>query len=150
MQIEQISYREDMITMVQVLKQIHNYDKITLCSSYLNFPKYYINELIKSKIPIEIITSCPRCNGFFNGGFLKNYIPKIYREFEINFLKKFQKNNNLQNVSMYEYDFPDWTNHSKGAWIWENKSPYPIGTIMGSSNLSYFKKVFDLTQGILS
>lgn len=87
----------------------------------------------KSKSEVNILTACPQANGFYKAGMVKKWIPHMYREFELNLLKKCKNN---QKINLFEYVRKDWTFHAKGAWIYEG-SDTPNMTVIGSSNYSY-------------
>ena len=78
------------------------------------------------------MTSSPRANGFYKAGFVKKYIPGIYRVNELNMLKK------QPNTELYEWQSGDWTFHGKGAWLYEGDKKEGVDlTVIGSSNFSH-------------
>lgn len=82
---------------------------------------------------MNIVTSSPKANSFYNGGRVKKYIPWMYRYYESLLLKMFR---NKENFGLYEFEKQGWTFHSKGIWIYENNKILPNMTIIGSSNYS--------------
>ena len=116
-----------------------NIQKIVLSSGYFNFPKYLVDSLRNSKgdYNIDILTSSPKCKGFYKGGFVKKNIPNFYRVFENKILKINKKDEKLKNkIKIYEYFKDGWSYHSKGIWLYEKDKKYPSLTIIGSSNFS--------------
>ena len=94
------------------------------------------NKLNKNpNLKTDLLTSSPRANGFYKGGFLKKYIPGMYRVNELKILNRNKKNGNIR---IFEYENGEWTYHAKGAWFYEKDDPEkPAMTVIGSSNYSY-------------
>lgn len=91
----------------------------------------FISKIFKnSKYEIDIITSSPKANGFYKGGFFKKHIPNIYRRYEQILLNQNSK------INMHEYEKNNWTFHTKGLWFYEKDKNLPSMTIIGSSNYS--------------
>ena len=86
-----------------------------------------------SNLKTDILTSSPRANGFYKGGFFKKYIPGMYRANELAVLQSNKKQNNIR---LFEYENGEWTFHAKGAWFYEKDSALPNMTVIGSSNYS--------------
>lgn len=82
------------------------------------------------------MTSSPRANGFYRAGFVKKFIPGLYRVNEEKLLSKLK---NTEAVHMFEYERPGWSFHGKGAWLYEKEGEKDAVTmsIIGSSNFSY-------------
>lgn len=115
------------------LLNLPSLNKISLSSGYLNMTDFIVEKFKNSKYDVDIITSSPRANGFYNAGFLKKNIPKFYRIFEIGILNRLRQK---LNVRLYEYEKEGWTFHSKGIWLYENNKQFPSATVIGSSNYS--------------
>ena len=106
-----------------------------LGTGYLNLQKDYIKAIedVSKQAEFEILTSSPRANGFYKGGFAKKYIPGIYRVNEAKMLKA-----NNPNIRLYEWESGDWTFHGKGGWLYEDSNKNEVDmTIIGSSNFTY-------------
>lgn len=116
-----------------------NIEKITISSGYFNFPKYLIEAMKKSKgnYNIEIVTSAPKCNSFYKGGFIKHNIPNFYRVFVQKILRINKNDQKLKDkIKVYEFFKDSWSFHSKGIWFYEKNKLFPSLTIIGSSNYS--------------
>jgi hypothetical protein len=108
------------------------FDTVRIASGYMNLPDFLIKILNESKYNLEIYTAAPKSNGFYKAGFVKKYIPYLYRRFEYNLLATMRK----ENFDLLEYEKDGWTFHSKGFWFYEKDKKYPTMTVVGSSNLS--------------
>ena len=141
LQMNVIGYREDEQTFLKMLSEfvIGNSDtRMRLATGYLNLQKEFMREILKSDFDgkVQLLTSSPRANGFYKGGFVKKYIPGMYRANEEILLKQVKGDN----VHMFEYEKGDWTFHGKGAWLYEenaDKKSEVSMSIIGSSNFSY-------------
>jgi CDP-diacylglycerol--glycerol-3-phosphate 3-phosphatidyltransferase len=122
-----------------------NLQKITVSSAYINFPEFFINKLKEIHCDVELITSAPQANSFYKAGMIKGNIPKFYRLFELNLLKKFKGKDNLH---LYEFKRDGWTYHSKGIWFYENNKLEPNATLIGSSNYSKNLFVIQILEAI--
>ena len=98
-----------------------------LATGYLNLQKEFTEEILKTKSngQVQILTSSPRANGFYKGGFVKKYIPGMYRANEEKLLKQVKGDS----VHMFEYQNGDWTFHGKGAWLYEGNSESQIENV---------------------
>ena len=80
LQMNVINYREDEQIFTELIKQLlQNDSKLRLGTGYLNIQSEIWAELMRSKSKIELLTSSPKANGFYNGGRVKKYIPGLYR-----------------------------------------------------------------------
>ena len=112
-----------------------NFTKLIFSTGYLNLPNFLSKIFTKAPYNIDILTSSPRANSFYQGGFIKKYIPYFYRFYERLLLNLMIKNKK-ENFSLYEFERERWTFHSKGLWLYEKDKEIPSLTIIGSSNLS--------------
>jgi CDP-diacylglycerol--glycerol-3-phosphate 3-phosphatidyltransferase len=82
---------------------------------------------------MDILTACPKANGFFTAKGISGYIPNAYDALEQSFFKQIVARNLEQNVRIFEYNRSKWTFHAKGLWL-HDKDGLPICTLIGSSN----------------
>lgn len=132
-----INYREDEETFLAMMRNLvmgNSNSRLKLATGYLNLQKELVKEVIKADTPgkVQILTSSPRANGFYKAGFVKKYIPGIYRVNEEKLLAKTKTPGSLQ---IFEYENSDWTYHAKGAWVYEDEKV--TLSVIGSSNFSY-------------
>ena len=133
-----INYREDEETFLALLRTLimdKSNSRLKFATGYLNLQKEFVKEVIRADSPgkVQILTSSPRANGFYKAGFVKKYIPGIYRVNEEKLLAKTAKTPG--SVQLYEYENSDWTFHAKGAWVYEDDKV--TMSVIGSSNFSY-------------
>ena len=119
-----IGYREDEQTFLELVRQLltEEESQLRLGTGYLNIQKELFAELMRSKSSIELLTSSPKANGFYQAGRVKKFIPGLYRCNELNMLKAFNalpKEGRPSDFGIYEYLNGDWTFHGKGAWLYE-------------------------------
>ena len=65
---------------------------------------------------VDILTSSPKANSFYQAGRVKKFIPALYR---LNAIELLKSNRKRGNVSVHEYTNGDWTFNAKGAWVFE-------------------------------
>jgi CDP-diacylglycerol--glycerol-3-phosphate 3-phosphatidyltransferase len=107
--------------------------RIHLASGYFNLPNRIQRILWRSDAQVNILTSSPEANGFFNSKGVSRYIPPAYSFLERRFLQSAEKMKK-SNIILHEYKRKNWTWHAKGLWI---ESDHKIITSVGSSNLNY-------------
>ena len=93
LQFNVIKYREDENFFTTLLRDylIKNDNvQMKLATGYLNLQAEFLNEIFKAKTPekVQLLTSSPRANGFYRAGFVKKYIPGLYRVNEEKLLKR--------------------------------------------------------------
>lgn len=76
-----VGYREDEELFTQLLKTQEG--DVKVATGYLNLTNEYLDALGQRKGQVSLLTSSPRANGFYKAGFVKKYIPGIYRVNEI-------------------------------------------------------------------
>ena len=101
---------------------------IELASGYFNPTDKISKQLGGSKGKVQVLASSPTANRFLGDGYIKTQIPKFYRFYESQFMRKYP------NVEVFEYVRPDWSFHAKGLWISDNGNPFL--SVIGSSNYS--------------
>jgi CDP-diacylglycerol---glycerol-3-phosphate 3-phosphatidyltransferase len=123
-----VNYREDEHLFLQLLKELGG--DLRLATGYLNLTKDYLEGLGQRLDKVEILTSSPRANGFYQAGRIKKYIPGIYRVNELRTLRDYPS------IRLHEWEAFGWTYHAKGAWFYEE--PGQVGlSVIGSSNYSH-------------
>ena len=130
---------------VYLYSHLPNNSKLLLATSYFNMTHEYEKELIdrkRSDTMISLLTASPQANGFYGSRGISQYVPDGYtaneREFVENAERKWSTNGQIQ---MLEYSRPQWTYHAKGLWLYEENSPTPVLTCIGSPNFG--KSIFD-------
>ncbi|KAI3382551.1 hypothetical protein SNEBB_007575 [Seison nebaliae] len=131
--------------------------RLHLASGYLNLTTQYEDLIVRKiynflqqqervkdkKNLVEVITSSPKCNGFYEAKGILGYIPEAYTVIEDNFLQKVEWNMNemledndstknkekshnefvkyqknvRQMLKLSEYEKNNWTFHAKGIWL---------------------------------
>lgn len=124
--------------------------KIKISTGYFNPQNKLKQLLVNSGIDIDIITSAPEANSFFNAKGIKKHVPYFYRRQLVNISKAslsrnkdINKNRNSDLIKCYEYNRNEWSFHAKGMWFYNKNSNYPVMSIIGSSN---FSKSFNIKQ----
>ena len=111
---------------------------INLISGYPAFPNIVYENLFNQSQNMNVIGASPFANSFFDAGFIKGRIPKIYRE-RLNTVRKlFDENKKLDSSlqqNVYEYQKVGWTFHAKHLNINFGENGWYLSTI-GSSNFS--------------
>lgn len=132
-QINNINQLDDQEILKDLFSEKNNFfSKIRFTSGYLNLEDFLIDCFNKSSYEVEVITSAPKANSFYNAGFFKKNIPHFYRRYEQILLQKLSHNTNF---SLFEFQRENWSFHSKGFWLYGNEDrEYPTMTIIGSSN----------------
>lgn len=131
-QFKEINILDDQNILKNILSDNTEISNLTLSTGYFNPSKSLKEILLKQEnFNIKSITSSPKANSFYNGGFIKSYIPFIYRLYQFNFMK----NSNLK-AKCYEYIKENFSFHSKGIWLYRKNENYPFFSIIGSSNFS--------------
>lgn len=130
-----VGFREDSTLFTSLLKFYQNKEnklqELRLATGYLNLTKDYTSLINGLPAKTHILTASPKANGFYKSGFIKKYIPGLYRMKAIEMLSK------SKNVEIHEYTNGDWTYHAKGAWFYEeDEANGPVMSVIGSSNLS--------------
>lgn len=102
-----------------------------LSSAYLNIPPRLLKVINDSGLKLDVLTSSPRCNGFYGANNVSKYLPDAYSYLEMKLLEKFP------NIRIFEYNRPGWTFHAKGFWadFKFKSSTWSVCTI-GSSNFN--------------
>ncbi len=131
-QIGNINIRNDETITLDLIETSHvvPHSKLFLSSAYFNMTKQYIS-ILKPKMNIDIITSSPKCNGFYTAtDVYSRQIPFMYSFIEQSFFEK----STSQHIRIFEYVREKWTYHAKGLWIYDSKTNQPILTMIGSPN----------------
>lgn len=117
-----------------LLRSMEGFSKAFLSSAYFNFTSEYTSSVLNSKCnSIQVVTSSPRCNGFFGSQGSSRFIPNIYSLMERIFFNKIQESKRSNDIQILEYKRDDgWTYHAKGLWLLD-QDKVPI-TMIGSSN----------------
>lgn len=110
-------------------------NKVVISTGYFNPPKNLSTLLVELGLDIDIITSSPEANSFFNAKGIKKYVPYFYRSN----LNKLINLNGKSKIECFEYKLSNWTFHSKGIWVYDKLTNLPKLTVIGSSNFSKFK-----------
>ena len=105
---------------------------LKMATGYLNLTQEYIKAMAQRQGDVQVLTSSPRANGFYQAGRVKKYIPGIYRANEIEMLKRYPQ------LKIYEWEAFGWTYHAKGAWFYNPERPDKVDlSVIGSSNYSH-------------
>ena len=88
----------------------------------------YFNPKIKMRLN-SVIAPSEQANGFYEGGGLLRYVPRLYTVLMRNYLKY------NPNCELYTYNRPGWSYHAKGLWV-DGSSDIGIYMI-GSSNFNW-------------
>lgn len=111
---------------------------INLISGYPAFPDFFYQNLFNQNLNMKIIGASPFANSFFDAGFVKGRIPKIYRE-RLKNVKKLFDQNKLKDPKLqqkiYEWEKLNWTFHAKHLNMNFGDNGWYLSTI-GSSNFS--------------
>jgi CDP-diacylglycerol--glycerol-3-phosphate 3-phosphatidyltransferase len=108
--------------------------RIIMSSAYFNLPDPYIKIIESKNDEVDIITSCPKANGFYGSNGLSEYIPLLYSYKEECF---FAKTIEKKKMRILEYNRDKWTYHAKGLWIHEQGDEYPCISMIGSPNFGH-------------
>ena len=122
-----------------ILQRAKSGEEVTISSGYFNPTKTILECIKSSKAIITIIIPSLEANGFYNGTFLKQFVPDMYNLIAFRALLK------CPNVNIMEYNRDGWSFHAKGVW-------YKNFTLIGSSNLSYrsLRRDSELSVGIIT
>lgn len=96
--------------------------------SKLHMSTGYFNPKIEVKLT-SVIAPSEQANGFYNGGALLKYVPRVYTAIMRNYLRRNPES------ELYLYDKPDWSFHAKGLWI-DGRDDVGI-YLIGSSNYNW-------------
>lgn len=125
-----------------------------MATGYLNIQKSFRTIFNENGMPpLSIVTSSPRANSFYRGGYFKEVIPALYR---LNAIELLEGNSKQGNVNVYEFTHGNWTFHAKGFWLFEKNDTVeldfddgikneslPSMTIIGSSNFNHRSNFLD-------
>lgn len=102
-----------------------------LSTAYLNIPPRLLRVIKDSGLKLDVLTSSPKCNGFYGANNVAKYLPDAYSYLEMKLLES------NPNIRIYEYNRPNWTFHAKGFWAnFKFKSSTWSVTTIGSSNFN--------------
>ena len=136
-------HNESRILRGLIQKAISRGYDVDIATAYFNIPlsiQKYLAQIGKSKSKLEIMVSSPSANSFYNSQGISKYVPILYDNLLLAFLKA------APNAKILEYIKPNHTWHSKGIWIKDFKNP---ATIIGSSNFNYRSLERDLELSVL-
>lgn len=79
-----------------------------------------------------------QANGFYQSSGLSRYIPDLYTAIGKQFYEIVEQKDNIDRITMFEFQKRDWTFHGKGIWITFPGEILPQLTVVGSSNFGTF------------
>ncbi|KAJ9122330.1 hypothetical protein QFC22_001751 [Naganishia vaughanmartiniae] len=134
--------------------QVSDRVMVDLTSGYFGLYKKYKEAVLDSRAAYKIIAASPeshvycyQANGFYKSRGVSHLIPEGYTLLESRFHRDLVKRGrdwdeqSQTGIELTEWNRPGWTYHAKGIWLSETSktspsTPKPIGTFIGSSNLS--------------
>lgn len=139
----------DSQTVKQILELAPKNSLVHLASGYFNLTKSYINTILNSKAEYTLLMAHPTANGFYQSSGLSRYIPDLYTAIGKQFYEIVEQKDNIDRITMFEFQKRDWTFHGKGIWITFPGEILPQLTVVGSSNFGARSESRDLESQII-
>ncbi|KAK1936070.1 putative phosphatidylglycerophosphate synthase [Babesia divergens] len=133
----------------RIIQYVKKGYSIFIATAYLNFTDRLLDlfrEIVKvgKKVgkhnPLQVVTSSPYANSFYNDGTLKRNIALLYSTTATWLLSAVKQGNGYPQDIYMEYNRPNHTFHAKGIWVLKERVP------LDASRLS--EEEFDATTSL--
>eukprot|EP00743_Colponemidia_sp_Colp-15_P009810 GILK01010746.1.p1 GENE.GILK01010746.1~~GILK01010746.1.p1 ORF type:complete len:459 (-),score=38.28 GILK01010746.1:34-1410(-) len=132
-----VGVRDDETLTVDMLSKVSPQSTIAVASGYVNFCDRYLDPIRHSKARLEVVTSSPQANSFYQSKGPSYYIPHAYTAMAKDLFDSYRKNGMSDKLRMFEYTKQGWSFHAKGMWVYHGADSNPSLTLLGSSNFGY-------------